>query len=109
VEAKLDEYSERSGNFCIELEALHHSKAPLFVYGLPEGGNLRLHSFVAWELEKLTRDQILTHSGRFYRYPRLQVGDQPDNIGVLVPKEVLKTVGRPFEQAVRLLTQAKAA
>lgn len=104
LEAKLDWKSAETGNVCIELEALHHSKAVLFIYGLPDHGKLYIHSFHPWELESLTTAQKLTHSGRFYRYQHRQVGDQPENVGVLVPKEVLKTVGRPFGQAIRLLT-----
>ena len=84
----------------------------MFVYGLPYDHKLYIHAFTDTELLGLTTRTKLTYAGRFYAYKHLQVGDQKDNIGVLIPKEIVRTVGKPFKAAItdlsRLLTQEVA-
>jgi hypothetical protein len=108
IEVKNDEMSYATGNVCIELAALHHSKAGLFAYFLPfqVAGRKKLyvHAFFPQELSTLTIATKLTPQGRFYTYRHTRVGDQENNVGVLVPREVLRTVGRPFGEAIRLMT-----
>jgi len=108
LECKLDSASKKTGNVCLELRALRHSKSPLFVYGLPYADKkLYIHVFHPLELESLIRATKLTHTGRFYAYRHVPAGDYGDEC-VLVPRQVLKSVGRPFQTALKELTKAIA-
>jgi hypothetical protein len=102
----MDFRSEDTGNLCIELEALRHSRAFLFIYGLPEGDKIAIHAFYQDELDKLVRQTKLTTAGRFYAYKHLYAGDQHKNECVLIPKAELATVGMPFEKCIKQLTMA---
>jgi hypothetical protein len=106
IECKDDFASERTPNFAIELEAYNHSKAPLFVYRIRNPDVV--HAFHRYEIDSLLRAQKLTTAGRFLRYRRIQMGDQQNNLGILIPKEILKTVGRPFEAAINQLAKQAA-
>lgn|ERR1017187_1931193 len=89
--------SQRTGNIALELEALHHSKSILFVCGLPfDSQKIHLHAFYPLELENLASAAKLTPAGRFYAYRHTRIGEQADNEGVLIPREIVRTVGLPF-------------
>lgn len=40
LELKFDEYSESSGNVCVEIAALRQSVSPIWIYGLPRGNQI---------------------------------------------------------------------
>jgi hypothetical protein len=108
IEAKLDSMAHKTGNFCIELEATAHSKASLFVYGLP-AAKLYLHAFTKSELEGLIgATTYRPGQGRLLLYRRIRIGDQPDNLGIVPPLSLLQSVGRPFGQAIRDLIRLEA-
>jgi hypothetical protein len=105
LECKADWKSKETGNICVELEALGHSRAFLFVYGLPYGTRkVYIHAFAESDLRDLTKRTKLTHNGRLWAYRHIAVGDQIDNEAVLIPREIVKTVGLPFGRAIRELT-----
>jgi hypothetical protein len=50
LEMKYDELSEATGNVCIEPAALHQSISPIWIYGLPENGDVSLYSMFLKDL-----------------------------------------------------------
>ena len=96
LEAKNDLRSATTPFFCLERKAIEHSLAPLFVYHIRNPD--LIWCFHRWELDDLLNSPSYRHiaAGQY----------QEEN--VLVPKEVLGSVGRPFEQAIRLLTKQAA-
>jgi hypothetical protein len=96
LELKDDFKSADTPNFCLEIKAIRHSKAPLFVYHIRNPDCFWV--FHVWELEDLIASPLYRHC---------KIGDYGDE-GVLVPKEVLQSVGRPFEEAIQSLTKAVA-
>ena len=74
-ELKHDIYSVRTGNYALEKRSLEKSKADYLVIGVPGD---------AYFLPLETARTI------YRAYPERQIGDHPDNRGVLVPKDELK-------------------
>ena len=104
-EAKMDWVSAFSKNLFIEEKTLRNTKADKFAIGL-----LYVHTFDTKELVDLynAKQKVRRADGTFaeqYLYKHVAGGDQAGNMGMLLPREVTKTVGQPFWKATRELTQ----
>lgn len=56
VEVKLDVMSQKTGNVCVELEAMFHSKSELIVYGLPQDQWTDMYIIPRLQLLQFARD-----------------------------------------------------
>jgi hypothetical protein len=91
LEMKYDELSESTGNVCIELAALHQSISPIWIYGLPENGNLNLYSIFLKDLIPFAES-----------YPVKKLVGEFNIPAALVPKYVF--LAQPFVHKFKSLT-----
>jgi len=55
IECKYDEMSEQTGNVCIDLDSINKTNAPLWIYGLPNGGRIDVYSMLISDLAPFAR------------------------------------------------------
>jgi hypothetical protein len=101
----MDWVSAFSKNLFIEEKTLRNTKADKFAIGL-----LYIHTFDTKELIDLynAKQKVRRADGTFaeqYLYKHVAGGDQAGNIGMLLPREITKTIGQPFWLATKQLTQ----
>jgi hypothetical protein len=94
----MDWMSAFTKNIFIEEKTLHNTKAQKMAIGL-----LYVHTF---DVEKL-RELYEARKAGIYLYKHVVGGDQADNRGMLLPREITKTEGQPFWLATRELTQQR--
>lgn len=109
-EVKTDWYSFRSKNVCIEAPTLEHTRASRIVYLFPRPSSVYFHTLTVQEAVDLYNAQIRMPNGMTrYTYPHKNVGDGGRIPAVLVPQEVLQTVGQNLWAVTRELQQVTQA
>jgi hypothetical protein len=83
VELKKDLMSQKTGNVCVEIKALSHSKAPILVYGLPTP---------YWtDIYKMPLKTMLQYA---IEYPVKKWVGSPKVYAALIPKDIFTSL--PF-------------
>ena len=101
----MDWLSAFTKNIFLEEKTLRNTKADKFAIGL-----LYIHTFDTKQLIELydAKQRVRRADGTFseqYLYKHAAGGDQAGNMGMLLPREVTKTIGQPFWLAIKNLTQ----
>jgi hypothetical protein len=101
----MDWMSAFTKNIFIEEKTLRNTQAHKFAIGL-----LYIHTFDTAQLRELynAKQRVRRQDGTFseqYLYKHVVGGDQADNVGMLLPREITKTIGQPFWMVVRELTK----
>ena len=103
----MDWMSAFTKNIFIEEKTLRNTKAEKFAIGL-----LYVHTFDTAKLLELynSMQRVRRADGTFaeqYVYKHVAGGDQAGNMGILLPREITKTIGQPFWLATKQLTQTQ--
>lgn len=92
IEMKYDELSELTGNVCIEISALRQSISPIWVYGLPDQGEVEAYSMFLKDLAPFAENYPVKKLVGEFRIP-----------AALVPK--WEFVNQPFVHKFKTLNR----
>lgn len=94
---KADWMSWVTRNIAVELASLEHTSSYAFIYALPMPSGIHFHCFPVQTLKDLYEARISLPSGmEQWQYPHKIIGDQANNVAVILPRDITKTVGLPF-------------